>query len=155
VKIWFDTEFHDDGTVIDLISIGMVKETGEEYYAVCNQFNPAKVGAWIRRNVLSQLPAREEWKTRETIRREIEEFVGYETPIEFWAYYGAYDWVILSQLFGGMLYIPAHWPKFFHDVKWLCEQKGNPQLPKQGKGEHNALLDARWNKKAWEHLTRT
>jgi 3' exoribonuclease, RNase T-like len=34
VKIFYDTEFIEDGRTIDLISIGMVAEDGREYYAV-------------------------------------------------------------------------------------------------------------------------
>jgi hypothetical protein len=32
--IWYDTEFIEDGRTIDLISIGMVRDDGREYYAV-------------------------------------------------------------------------------------------------------------------------
>jgi len=28
MKIWFDTEFYEDGRTIDLISIGLVREDG-------------------------------------------------------------------------------------------------------------------------------
>lgn len=31
-------------------------------------------------------------------------------------------------------------------------QSGSPMLPRQDEGEHNALADAKWNKKAWEFL---
>jgi len=40
------------------------------------------------------------------------------------------------------------------DLKQLCDEKGNPKLPEQGKGEHNALADACWNMKAYEFLER-
>src|SRR5882762_5629922 len=60
MKIWYDTEFLEDGKTIELISIGMVREDGEEYYAVVD------VGAitwlritqhdWLMRNVIPSLP---------------------------------------------------------------------------------------------------
>lgn len=33
-RIWYDTELYEDGSTIDLISIGMVDDTGHEFYAV-------------------------------------------------------------------------------------------------------------------------
>ena len=33
MRIWFDTEFIEDGRTIDLLSIGMVRDDGLEYYA--------------------------------------------------------------------------------------------------------------------------
>jgi hypothetical protein len=71
---------------------------------------------------------------------------------EFWAYYADYDWVVFCQLFGTMMDLPEGFPMYCRDVKQECDRLGNPELPKQGKGEHNALADARWNKLAWEHL---
>ena len=33
MKIFFDTEFIEDGKTIDLLSIGAVRDDGETYYA--------------------------------------------------------------------------------------------------------------------------
>ena len=63
-----------------------------------------------------------------------------------------YDWVVFCQLFGTMMDLPKGFPMFCMDIKQLCVEKGNPRLPEQGNGEHNALADARWNKIAWEFL---
>ena len=38
------------------------------------------------------------------------------------------------------------------DLKQLAFHLGNPELPKQTTTEHHALLDARWNKEAFEFL---
>jgi len=76
---------------------------------------------------------------------------GVSKPV-FWGYYSAYDWVVLCQLYGAMIDQPKGFPMYCNDIKQLCDYLGNPQLPEQGKGEHNALEDARWNKKAWEFL---
>ena len=74
--------------------------------------------------------------------------------IEFWAYYGDYDWVAFCQLFGTMMDLPKGFPMYCRDIKQWCDMLGNPKLPAQGKGEHNALEDARWNKVAWEFLNK-
>lgn len=72
--------------------------------------------------------------------------------IEFWAYYADYDWVVFCQLFGTMMDLPKGFPMYCRDIKQLCDSVGNPKLPDQGKGEHNALADARWNMTAWRFL---
>ncbi len=71
---------------------------------------------------------------------------------EFWGYYSAYDHVALCQLFGTMMDLPKGWPMYTRDIKQWCDALGNPQLPEQGKSEHHALADARWNRKAWLFL---
>ena len=71
---------------------------------------------------------------------------------EFWAYYADYDWVVFCQLFGTMMDLPEGFPMYCKDIKQECDRLGNPQLPPQGSGEHNALEDAKWNKKAFEFL---
>lgn len=71
---------------------------------------------------------------------------------ELWGYYSAYDHVALCQLFGTMMSLPKGWPMYTRDIKQWCDALGNPRLPEQGKGEHHALADARWNKTAWAFL---
>ena len=76
---------------------------------------------------------------------------GHDKP-EIWAYYADYDWVAFCQLFGTMMDLPKGFPMYCRDVKQWCDMLGNPKLPTQGLGEHNALNDARWTKMAWEFL---
>ena len=56
LRYFYDSEFIEDGVIIDLVSIGVVCEDGREYYAVSSEFNPDKAGPWVRRNVLPKLP---------------------------------------------------------------------------------------------------
>lgn len=97
-----------------------------------------------------------EWHyiTRKKIRAELQRFVEGDAKPEFWGYYADYDHVVLSQLFGAMIELPDGWPLYTRDIKQLCDSLGNPKLPEQGKGEHHALADARWNKAAYEFLMR-
>lgn len=71
---------------------------------------------------------------------------------QIWGYYADYDWVVFCQLFGTMMDLPQGFPMYCRDIKQLCDDLGNPKLPEQGNGEHNALADAKWNKQAWEFL---
>lgn len=39
MNIYYDTEFIENGTTIELLSIGMVRENGQEYYGIVNNEN--------------------------------------------------------------------------------------------------------------------
>lgn len=149
MKIWFDTEFIEDGKTIDLISIGMVREDGAEFYAESEECDLTRASPWVRENVLPHLsrPRFSRW----WIATHIMEFAG-DKP-EFWGYYADYDWVVLCQLYGTMMDLPKGWPMYCRDIKQFCDMLGNPKLPEQGKGEHHALEDAKWNRAAYEFLT--
>lgn len=148
MRIFFDTEFIDDGTTVDLISIGMVREDGKEYYAESSEYAPSKACEWVRQNVYPHLTGPE--KSRGTIAREIAEFVGPHP--EFWAYYAAYDWLCLCQLYGRMLDVPADWPNFVNDLQSVRYLRGETWQPEQDEAHHNALNDARWNLKFFRYL---
>lgn len=150
MKIWFDTEFIEDGKTIDLISIGMEREDGKTYYAETDQWVPGKASQWVKDNVIAHLHGGDYIKPRDVIAREIVAFAG-ERP-EFWAYYADYDWVALCQLYGTMMDLPDGWPMFCRDVKQWCVMLGDPKLPVQQTQEHHALADARWTRDAWDFL---
>ena len=149
MKIWFDTEFIEDGKTIDLISIGMIREDGATYYAENDTCERHKASPWVQENVFPHLRY-EERRPRWRIANEIYDFAG-EKP-EFWAYYADYDWVALCQLYGTMMDLPKGWPMFCLDVKQLAHFKGNPNLPEQTSTEHHALADAEWTRQAWRFL---
>ena len=152
MRFWFDTEFIEDGKTIDLISIGIVAEDGRTFYAINNECDYDRASDWVHDNVIVHLKAHtESWLNRLEIRDAVLAFVGTDRP-ELWAYYADYDWVVLCQLFGTMMDLPKGWPMYCRDVKQLCDERGNPALPEQGKGEHHALADAKWTKAAWEFL---
>ncbi len=152
MRYFYDCEFIEDGVTIDLISIGIVCEDGRELYLQSSEFNRDNASQWVRENVFPHL-----WNayhSRESIRQNILWFMNpeqYGKP-ELWGYYADYDHVALCQLFGTMMDLPKGFPMYTRDIKQWCDCLGNPQLPEQGKGEHHALADARWNKVAWEFL---
>lgn len=156
MKYFLDTEFIESGPYkpVQLISIGIVAEDGREFYAVSAEFKDEDASAWVRENVLRQISAEERLKALSLYRisRFILGLIGEDPKPEFWGYYADYDWVVFCQIFGTMMDLPKGFPMWCNDIKQLCDEKGNPKLPEQGKGEHNALADARWNKIAWEFL---
>lgn len=157
MKYFLDTEFIESGPnkPIQLISIGIVAEDGREFYAISKEFNSYDVSEWVRDNVLTQIDASLPTYPLAAIAEMVIGFVwpdeSRESP-HFWGYFADYDWVVFCQIFGTMMDLPKGFPMYCRDIKQLCDEKGNPALPEQGKGEHNALADARWNKVAWEFL---
>ncbi len=103
-----------------------------------------------------------------------------EPELEFYAYYADYDWVAFCWLFGKMMDLPTGFPMYCIDLKQRFDEvqdrwrnmsneyrlevsralnlysveidiKDLSNYPKQ-ENEHNALADARWNKKLFEFL---
>jgi hypothetical protein len=159
-RIHYDTEFLEDGRTIDLISIGMIREDGAEYYAVSLDMPLERIEAhqWLRANVVPSLPlcggAPFMWdrddpgfrhvKPRAQIAREVRDFLRAVPDPQLWAWYAAYDHVALAQLFGPMISMPDGIPMWTNDLRQECERLGNPALPSlSGITEHNALDDAR------------
>lgn len=95
----------------------------------------------------------------------------YDNKCELYGYYSAYDHVALCWLFGKMIDLPKGFPMYTKDLKQdldhyaisesdingiskeeaLNNVKEMNDYPKQ-ENEHNALSDARWNKKLYEFL---
>jgi len=155
MKYWLDTEFIECPCTIDLISIGIVAEDGRELYHINADCDHSKASPWVADNVLAQLPiftfTDPRWLNHTSIEASVLDFIDDDIP-EFWAYYADYDWVVFCWLFGSMINLPKGWPMYCRDIKQWADQLGNPELPKQRKGSHNALEDAHWNKKAWQYL---
>lgn len=167
--ICFDAEFLEDGRTIELISLGMVRESdGAEYYAVSKDATRRPLrqrirrSQWLMDNVVPSLPkppgaARldmpDRWlfnysdpcvKARDQIAREVADFILAVPDPELWSWYSAYDHVVLCQLWGRMIDLPPGVPMFTRDLKQECERLGGPDLPSMpGVREHNALSDAR------------
>ncbi|MGH8862698.1 MAG: polyadenylate-specific 3'-exoribonuclease AS, partial [Jatrophihabitantaceae bacterium] len=41
MRFFYDCEFIEDGRTIELVSIGVVDESGREFYAVSTEFDPS------------------------------------------------------------------------------------------------------------------
>jgi len=150
MRIWFDTEFIEDGRTIELLSIGMVREDGEQFYAEPAETDRSLASPWVTENVIPRLTG--PIGPRQDIARAIVDFAGPKP--EFWAYYCSYDWVALCQLFGTMMDLPKGWPMWCRDLKQITVERGDPDLhvlvPQVD--EHNALADALWTRAAWHAL---
>lgn len=169
MRIAFDTEFNcTDNKTIDLISIALVTETGQEYYAVSTEFDLSRCSDWLHENVLLQLPKIDSgkqiverggykipdparfWKPREQIRSDIRGMINQSRPangkVELYAYFASYDFVALCELFGGMFELPDGCPQYVMDLRQRMTDLSltKDQLPATPKNQHDALADARW-----------
>lgn len=152
MKYFLDTEFHEDGKTIDLISIALIAEDCREYYAVSSEADYDRIWSddsceWLCENVMCYLDFRygpervHGAKDRATIRQEILDFIGDDKAPEFWAYFADYDWIAFCQLFGRMIDLPKHFPMFCRDIRQLIDVYGKPGVAQEN--EHHALYDAR------------
>jgi hypothetical protein len=59
MRIFYDCEFLEDGKTIDLISIGMIAEADDEYYAVNSDMPIERIEShgWLMKNVVLIYPA--------------------------------------------------------------------------------------------------
>lgn len=145
MRIWFDTEFYEDGRTIDLISLGAVCEDGTEFYAEVEGVDITD--PWLVDNVKPYLTGPK--ISRAELADQFYSFVISKTDKpEFWAYYADYDWVVLCQLYGRMIDLPKGFPMFCRDLKQELVLYGNPVIPIDNSQEHNALADARWTREA-------
>ena len=146
MRYFYDSEFIEDGVTIELVSIGIVAEDGREYYAVSTGFDASRANQWVKDNVLNKLPSPGDaaWKSPATIRDEVVEFFGSD-KVELWAWVGAYDHIVLAQLFGDMSAMPHKLPRFTNELKQYWNLAGRPSLPPVPPGNHDALVDARHN----------
>lgn len=162
MKIFYDTEFIENGETIDLISIGMVAEDGREYYGISRDFSLGALqrNPWLMANVAPSLPLKAHssggpWDTdhadygrvltRRALADDVRTFIQATPDAQLWAWYAAYDHVALCQLWGRMIDLPHHVPMFTNDLKQEAVRLGDPSMPTQEAGEHNALADARHN----------
>lgn len=166
-KVFYDMEFIDNGHAIGLISVGLVDDNGDTYYAVNYDMDvdAIKQNIWLMNNVVPSLPTSgkltsdyftldsrcSDVKPKWVIRNEIREWLaGRDEEPELWAWFGAYDHVALAQLFGRMSDLPAGVPMWTNDIRQLqlmVERATRTKLtmPEQKDGLHNALADAMFN----------
>jgi len=82
--------------------------------------------------------------------------------IEFYAYYGDYDWVLFCSLFGRMIDLPNGFPMYCRDLKQSVDElnacftidysiQEDSDYPVQ-ENEHSAISDVRWIKKLDEFI---
>ncbi|MCO5232210.1 MAG: 3'-5' exoribonuclease [Chitinophagales bacterium] len=178
-KIFFDTEFTELTQNAKLLSIALVAETGEQFYAECTDYQEKDINEWVRENVinkftltktnLSDIRNIEIKDNRESIANNIRlwlqqfEIKNPNAQFQFWGDCPAWDWVLFCELFGGSFKRPENIHYMCMDLATLFHIKGylpdysRIQLLKDNdkvlEGDtHNALYDTLVCKKCYEIL---
>lgn len=157
MRYFLDTEFIDSNQDLQLISIGIYAEDGRTLYMVSSEFDEALAGKWVKENVLPKLGPNRPLK-RGKMAWKIRNFLKDDKDISFYAYFGAYDWVLFCKIFKRMVNLPGHFPMFYFDLKQRLKERGltskwvEENAPQSKDGEHNALSDAKWNFKLYKAL---
>lgn len=148
--IFFDTEFTDlDVKKGELLSIGMIKNTGEELYLELEPDGP--IHPWVVDHVLPHLIGNP--IPKDEAKEKLRAFVGEGEPYLV-AYVNQFDAVYWYQLFGGAKEHPAYWiPIDFASILFGYGYSPNSMgkhaffeelgIDKDKYQLHNALEDAR------------
>lgn len=164
MRVYMDWEFLETGNSIYPISVGMVTDSGKELYYVFKDapWDLIAEHDWLSANVVPYLKADKfNLADTKTIRYEVSTFLQtasivdrYNTSLELWGWYSAYDHVCLGQLFGAMVNLPDFVPMYTNDMKQEADRLKVtiPDMRVAGELMHNALDDARAEKRMGDWL---
>lgn len=179
MKIFFDTEFTGLHKNTTLISVGLIADNEESFYAEFADYDSSQVNEWIRENVVSKLflnpygdnPFLKIWNNetyaygnKEAIKKFISKWLSQFDEIEMWSDCLSYDWVLFCDIFGGAFNIPKNIYYIPFDISTLFKEKGiDPDVNREkfGFGEylqemkvqkHNSLWDARMIRACYNKL---
>jgi hypothetical protein len=147
-NLFLDTEFYCGGDILELISIAIVSDTGDEFYAENKDFNPSGFSenmAFIKKYVMPKLMPPEKRLAPQDIRQNLHLWLRQFNEYRIWAYYGAYDWVVFCKIFGGLLKVPNNCPMRF----WELDDIVTSRPAQDPETKHHALADAKWNRAVW------
>ncbi|WP_206099172.1 3'-5' exoribonuclease domain-containing protein [Paenibacillus xylanexedens] len=175
IKIFFDTEFTGLHKGTTLISIGMVSEDGQQFYAELTDYDSSQIDSWLQENVLDNLLMNDKHSAAEVhngnsfwykgnteyVRIKLEKWLSHISggeKIEIWSDCLSYDWVLFNHLFGHAFNIPDNVYYIPFDICTLFKIRGiDPDINReefagtQG-DKHNALHDATVIKACYDKL---
>jgi hypothetical protein len=181
-KVFFDTEFTGLHHKTTLISIGLVTETGETFYAELTDYDKNQIDEWLQENVINNLTLDylkskvensgvTEFDNKNVrfvgtiphLRVELEKWLEKFDEVEIWSDCLSYDWVLFCSIFSNAFNIPKNVYYIPFDICTLFKSKGiDPDInrEKYGYGEvyaemkkHNALWDAQVIKMCYDKLS--
>jgi hypothetical protein len=143
------TGLHQKTTII---SLGMVSETGVEFYAEFTDYDKNQVDDWLQEKVINNLfltlkmsegasiDPKHIWNyykgDNEYIKWKIIHWLSsYQKPlekIELWSDCLAYDWVLFNEIFGGAMKLPKFIYYIPFDICTLMKIRGvNPDVTRE------------------------
>lgn len=165
-RLYFDTEFTGLHQKTTLISLGIIDDEGNSFYAEFNDYDKSQVDTWIEENVIANLLVdipfnskrdKHLYHTRvrgntDRIRRSLEEWLYRYEQVEMWSDCLSYDWVLFCQLFGHAFNIPKNIYYIPFDICTSFKERGiDPDVKRETFADkkytkvrkHNSLFDAR------------
>ena len=153
-KIFFDTEFTGLYQNTTLISIGLIAETGQTFYAELTDYDKSQIDEWLKKNVIDNLlmtePKEGEQEYFSAIRHtgnpvgddlyksysvqlrcdkkvlevELGKWLFQFENVEMWSDCLSYDWVLFNQIFDHAFNIPKNVYYIPFDICTLFKVKG-------------------------------
>lgn len=176
-KIFFDTEFTGLHQRTTLVSIGLIAESGETFYAELTDYDETQIDKWLLENVIDKLllthnpegywGGYDSMNVRggtELVQTKLRDWLNQFDKIEIWSDCLSYDWVLFCQIFGHAFNIPKNVYYIPFDISTLMKVSGvDPDINREqfAYGEvlhemreqkHNALWDAKVIKRCYEKL---
>ena len=153
--MFIDAEF-TDFDYPQLISIGLVAESGETFYAeLDNGWSPESCSPFVRQEVLPQLTGGDFFQERSYAARRLADWLlEFGGPVRVVSDAPGYDWVLMMELLGDAApenLLPAPLPLYSDSFPELV-----PPLKESRAGAfsvslpHHALNDAEALREAWE-----
>lgn len=170
-KLFFDTEFTGLHQNTTLISIGIIAETNETFYAEFTDYDGEQIDEWLQKNVMDNLLFNSETPFEgksvagrigadmtvkgdtESIRDYLINWLTQFDEVEIWSDCLAYDWVLFNNIFGHAFKIPKNVYYIPFDICTLFKNKDiDPDINREefvdvannkDAQKHNALWDAR------------
>lgn len=166
-KIFFDTEFTGLHQNTTLISIGLIAENGQTFYAELTDYDKSQIDDWLQKNVIENLLLNETehgidsnslngidakfiGKTFD-VKLALTNWLSQFDEVELWSDCLSYDWVLFNQIFGHAFNIPKNVYYIPFDICTLFKLQGiDPDVNREdfadyktNSRKHNALHDAR------------
>lgn len=172
MKIFLDTEFTGLHQKTTLISLGIIAEDGNTFYAEFTDYDESQVDEWLEKNVIDNLTINKietsnygSLHTRiksdtKTIRENLAVWLYQYRNLEVWSDCLSYDWVLFNEIFGHAFNLPPQVYYIPFDISTLMKIKHiDPDvnreefvgLNKTG-SKHNSLHDAKIIKMCYEKL---
>jgi hypothetical protein len=156
--IFFDTEFTSLHFAAKLISIGMIAEDGQTFYAeLTDTYTKTDCHPWVKENVLSLLDADDEQRmTKDELTLKLGNWLeSFEQPVILSCDSEDWDWPWIQYIFRAQ----GTWPINLAqkpDILKFNDEAFNEAVEgafKLGLRQHHALDDAKANRLGWLALT--
>jgi len=175
IRLYLDLEFTGLHQRTTPISLALVCEHGQRFYAEFTDYDRAQVTPWIKEHVIDHLtlghypdnglenvpPNCQVRGDRAYVSKWLTEFITNQSghdgdgTLEIWADVPHYDWVLFCELFGGAFSIP----KCIHyqclDLATLLQENGiDPDVDRLIFAQHYAALDSLFHAMPAHHAMR-